>query len=83
MVDAMHWACQLWERGNRNELNRFLSGTSYGASGAFWQLCQAVAECLMNGNKEKQLLEGLLLGKDQYRDEEPRFSEAQPSLGLE
>jgi hypothetical protein len=31
-----------------------------------WQFCQAVAECLLEGSKEKQLLEGLLIGKDVY-----------------
>lgn len=40
--------------------------SGYGQSGAFWQLCQAVAECLLNGSKEKQLLEGLLIGKDAH-----------------
>jgi hypothetical protein len=37
--------------------------------GAFWQFCQAVAESLINGNKEKQLLEGLLMGKEGYMRE--------------
>ena len=35
-------------------------------SGAFWQFCQAIAECLLEGSKEKQLLEGLLIGKEGY-----------------
>jgi adenine-specific DNA methylase len=66
MVDAMHRACQLWEGGQRTALNRLLAQTGYGGSGAFWQFCQAVAECLLEGSKEKQLLEGLLIGKDTY-----------------
>ena len=66
MVDAMHLACQLWEKGLKAEINRLLAQTGYGQSGAFWQFCQAVAECLLNGSKEKQLLEGLLVGKDGY-----------------
>ena len=66
MVDAMHHACQLWEAGQRVELNQLLAQTGYGASGAFWQFCQAVAECLLEGSKEKQLLEGLLIGKESY-----------------
>ena len=69
MVDATHRAAQLWERGQKAELNQLLAETGYGASGAFWQFCQAVAECLLNGNKEKQLLEGLLIGKDTYMRE--------------
>ena len=66
MVDAMHQACQLWEKGKKAEISRLLGQTGYGQSGAFWQFCQAVAECLLNGSKEKQLLEGLLMGKDAY-----------------
>lgn len=67
LVDAVHRACQLWERGESDELDRWLQEAGYAGSNAFWQYCQAVAECLTNGNKEKQLLEGLLLRKDRYR----------------
>lgn len=67
MVDAMHRACQLWETGNNHRVEEFLASSGYVAGGAFWQFCQAVAECLMSGSKEKQLLEGLLLGKDRYQ----------------
>jgi hypothetical protein len=66
MVDAMHRACQLWEQGRKQQITQLLGQTGYGQSGAFWQFCQAVAECLLNGSKEKQLLEGLLMGKDGY-----------------
>jgi adenine-specific DNA methylase len=66
MVDAMQRACQLWEQGYRAELTQLLANTGYGQSGAFWQFGQAVAECLLEGSKEKQLLEGLVVGKDTY-----------------
>lgn len=66
MVDAMHRACQLWERGRKADLTNLLAQTGYGQSAAFWQFCQAVAECLLDGSKEKQLLEGLLVGKESY-----------------
>lgn len=66
MVDVMHKTVLLWEEGDREAIDKLLSETGYGASGAFWQFCQAVAESLINGNKEKQLLEGLLLGKENY-----------------
>ena len=75
MVDAMHRACQLWGEGKRADLNRLLAQTGYGASGAFWQFCQAVAECLLNGSKEKQLLEGLLIGKESYISESAEVAE--------
>jgi adenine-specific DNA methylase len=87
MVDAMHLACQLWERGRKAELTRMLGATGYGQSGAFWQFSQAVAECLINGSKEKQLLEGLLVNKDGYmrasaevvaaREAEPGFEQGE------
>ena len=66
MVDAMHQACQLWEQSKKAEINSLLGVTGYGQSNAFWQFCQAVAESLINGSKEKQLLEGLLVSKDIY-----------------
>lgn len=66
MVDAVHSACQLWEKGRKAELTEMLALSGYAQSGAFWQFCQAIAECLLNGSKEKQLLEGLLVGKDTY-----------------
>jgi hypothetical protein len=40
-----------------------------------------VAECLLNGSKEKQLLEGLLMGKDAYIRESaevPPVDESKP-----
>ena len=70
MVDAMHLACRMWEQGHREEIGQHLAEASYNQSGAFWQLCQAVAECLPEKNKEKQLLEGLLMSKDKYQEAE-------------
>jgi putative DNA methylase len=66
MVDALHRACQLWEKGRKAELTQLLGHTGYGQNAAFWQFGQAIAECLLNGNKEKQLLEGLLIGREEY-----------------
>ena len=75
MVDAMHLACRMWEQGHREEIGQHLAETGYNQSGAFWQLCQAVAECLPEKNKEKQLLEGLLMSKDKYQEAEAASSD--------
>ena len=72
MVDAMHKAALLWENGKIEELRELLTKTGHGQSGAFWQFCQAVAESLLPGNKEKQLLEGFLIGKERYAIREKR-----------
>jgi len=66
MVDGLHRACQLWQAGRKDEVTALLAEHGWGSSNAFWQMCQAVAECLLEGSKEKQLLEGLLLGRDEY-----------------
>jgi len=66
MVDVMHKCVLLWDEGKQDEIKQLLSDTGYGEKPAFWQFCQAAAETLLNGNKEKQLLEGFLTGKDKY-----------------
>lgn len=66
MVDGLHRACQLWAAGDKVGLTNLLAHTGYGQNAAFWQFGQAVAECLPEGAKEKQLLEGLLIGKEGY-----------------
>lgn len=81
MVDAMHRGCQFWGGGKKKEVGAMLAEHGYAQSNAFWQLCQAVAECLLEGSKEKQLLEGLLLGRDEYAHAEPA-SPAQAELEM-
>lgn len=66
MVDVMHKCVRLWKKGEKEKIQEILGNTGYGQKNAFWQFCQAVAETLLNGNKEKQLLEGFLIGKDKY-----------------
>ena len=63
-VDTMHKAIHLWEKGNKLELEKFLAENPIVNQSSFWQYCQAVAESLVIGSKEKQLIEGFLLSKD-------------------
>ena len=81
MVDAMHHATHLWEHGQRAELNNLLRHTGYGQNEAFWQFCQGVAECLPDNSKEKQLLEGLLIGKERYM--QASVQQAQEAVGAD
>lgn len=67
MVDAMRLARQAWERGEKDAIGSMLATWGDNQSPAFWKLCQAIAECLPEGNKEKQWLEGMLMSKDQYQ----------------
>jgi adenine-specific DNA methylase len=65
MIEALQRACLLWERSRTKELDEHLSAT-FGASEAFWQVAQAISEVLPDGDKEKQLLQGLLYGRKRY-----------------
>ena len=88
MVDAMHLACRMWSSGKKDAVGPMLAQYDYHQNPSFWQLCQGVAECLSNGNKEKQWLEGMLMSKDQYQQAEssglaPGGSGGQTELAFE
>jgi hypothetical protein len=56
----------LWESGEREKIKEVLNETGYAGNEAFWQTAQAISEVLPQGDKEKQLLQGLLYGKEIY-----------------
>jgi putative DNA methylase len=80
MIDVMHKALLLWEKGEKDKLSQLLSETGYSQDPAFKQFCQAIAESLLNGNKEKQLLEGFLIGIDLYTRSKPTTPKDQTDL---
>ncbi len=80
MVDVVHKSLLLWEKGDKDKLTQLLAETGYGKDPAFKQFCQAIAESLLNGNKEKQLLEGFLIGIDNYKRADVKVSKAQTDL---
>ncbi len=61
MVDVLHRAVLLWEKGDHRGLEKLLSGSPF-PQGALRKVAQAVADVLPDGDKEKQLLQGLLYG---------------------
>ncbi|MCS7166808.1 MAG: hypothetical protein NZ914_04160, partial [Gemmatales bacterium] len=76
MVDALHRACMLWEESRPKELREHLEQT-YGANETFWQVAQAVSEVLPEGDKEKQVLQGLLYSRKTHSfGQQPLFKEA-------
>ncbi|MCL0078597.1 DUF1156 domain-containing protein [Dehalococcoidia bacterium] len=78
IVDALHKAVLYWEKGQKGKLAEFLGESGYGRKEAFWQVAQAISEVLPQGDKEKQLLQGFLYGKQGYMKEQP--SAQQPKL---
>lgn len=70
MIDVLQRACVLWKGGKDKELEELLFGT-YGPVEAFWQVAQAIAETLPEGDEERRLLHGLLGRKGTFRAEGP------------
>ncbi len=66
LIDALHYAVWLWEQNEPKRLKEHL-GLTYGDNEIFWQVAQAIAEVLPDGDKEKQLLQGLLYGRKSYQ----------------
>jgi len=66
IIDALHFAVISWERGEREKIKEVLNETGYAGNEIFWQTAQAISEVLPQGDKEKQLLQGFLYGKEVY-----------------
>jgi putative DNA methylase len=66
LLDILH-ACLLhWESNNRPMIRELLELTGKMNSNTFWQFAQAVSEVLPEGDKEKQMLQGFIYGKESY-----------------
>ena len=69
LIDVLHRACVLWDQGNRAGLTEFLARSGHARDEALWVVAQALAEILPEGDKEKQMLQGLLMNKEQVVNE--------------
>jgi adenine-specific DNA methylase len=66
MIDVLHYVLVLWEKGEREKIKEVLNETGYARNETFWQTAQALSEILPEGDKEKQLIQGFLYGKEEY-----------------
>ena len=69
LIDVLHHVLLLWEKDHRNNMLGVLAESGFGVGEAFYRVAQAVSETLSNDSKEKQLLEGFLIGRERVRDE--------------
>jgi adenine-specific DNA methylase len=67
MVDILHQMLLLWEKNNREKITELLTNTGQLNNNAFWQVAQSISEVLPDGDKEKQMLQGLLYGRESYQ----------------
>jgi len=66
MIDVLHYVLILWEKGEKEKIKEILNETGYARNEIFWQTAQALSEILPEGDKEKQLIQGFLYGKEEY-----------------
>ncbi len=66
MVDALHASLLYWEQNDRKAISEVLAETGNTNNNAFWQVAQAISEVLPEGDKEKQMLQGFLYGRESY-----------------
>ena len=80
MIDVLHVCLLYWERNNRKAISEFLEETGNTNNNAFWQVTQAISEVLPEGDKEKQMLQGFLYGKESYSKVETKINKYQTRL---
>ena len=74
LIDALHKACLLWYAERGKELENFLSSTGYLNNPVFWETVQALSELLPLGDKEKMMIQGLLLKAPVVTSEERQIT---------
>jgi len=73
LIDVLHRACLLWNAGDRAGLAEFLSRSGHAQDESFWTVAQALSEILPEGDKEKQMLQGLLGSKERVMTTQARL----------
>jgi len=61
LVDALHKSCLLWKADKRKELEKFLDEAGFMDDAAFWETAQDLSDLLPDGDREKQMIQGLLM----------------------
>ncbi|NPV53643.1 MAG: DUF1156 domain-containing protein [Firmicutes bacterium] len=80
MVDVLHACLLLWEKNERKRITEVLEDTGYLYNNAFWQVAQSISEVLPPGEKERQMLQGFLYGRETYQKTQDGNSEKQGRL---
>ncbi|MDI6892283.1 MAG: DUF1156 domain-containing protein [Actinomycetota bacterium] len=82
MIDVLQACLIHWDKGDKKKLQEVLAQSGYAQNEAFWKVAQAISEVLPEGDKEKQLLQGLLYGKQTYTKEaaDSSLKDSQPKL---
>jgi hypothetical protein len=73
LIDVLHRMCVFREKGDTEGMADFLTRSGQAQNPALWLVAQAVSEILPDGDKEKQLMQGLLNQKEQLAETQGRL----------
>ena len=70
LIDVLHSTCAFREKGVSGGMAEFLARSGQGKNTTLWLVAQAVSEILPDGEKEKQLMQGLLNQREKLEHED-------------
>ena len=70
LIDVLHRMCAFREKGDTDGMAEYLARSGQGKNATLWLVAQAVSETLPDGDKEKQLMQGLLNQREKLEREE-------------
>jgi adenine-specific DNA methylase len=70
LVDVLHRMCVFRDKGDADGMAEFVARCGQGKNPAIWLVAQAVSEILPDGDKEKQLMQGLLNQREKLEHEQ-------------
>jgi adenine-specific DNA methylase len=73
LIDVLHSMCVFRDKGDTDGMAEFLGRSGQGKNPTLWLVAQAVSEILPDGDKEKQLMQGLLNQREKLEQEEGRL----------
>ena len=68
LVDVLHRMCAFREKNDSEGMAEFLARSGHDKNASLWVVAQAVSEILPDGDKEKQLMQGLLNQREQVEE---------------
>lgn len=78
LIDVLHSCLIYWENNDKKKISEILDKTGNLNNNNFWQVAQAISEVLPEGDKEKQMLQGFLYGKESYARVERKIDQELP-----
>jgi adenine-specific DNA methylase len=69
LIDVLHRMCVFRDKGDTDGMAEFLGRSGQGKNPTLWLVAQAVSEILPDGDKEKQLMQGLLNQREKLEPE--------------